>query len=563
MEQMNLLEAFGITVPTQKKEEKKKADKSTSDKKDSKKKSSKSVEKMYALPVRIMVPYCGTVTLTADKLSGKEKLSVKEVEEAVRGMEEYAFLSSTVYGFKNIDDNCFAFYYRECNVVSKGTISIQEGCTARIGNEIYDVSAVIEDEETGVDVLRECVSKHEEGLAMADFIYDEDENTLHIIPMGNVLEKPELALKGVKTFDTLTRISVTMEELRKFWIEKGNEADEFTLSYLLLKDFVSQYTECSDLCIVGETVIAVVKPEVQESKKEKGTIYPVKDIMVSFGWDSFLLSEVAGGKEELTEDELKAIIEIRHPEYSKERTRIVFDEKSKMILPLMTGGTKGCTEVLLPVITIAEAEELWNGEKTGVAILKADDRRYRVEKTPVLKVAASMNGDGKGAAWLIKGKISGKVKEVIERFFVLWTMEHDCEVMVQLYYDNEKGEIFIHLPEQVVNKASIRYKLSEELQIRIAKGEIFPVADIHSHGKIMAFFSQIDNCDEKATRLYGVFGGMRRLGNMDFCVRAGAGGNFVNMEPLDVFNEDMFADKLDRDRLAQVLFEKAKQSVFF
>ena len=60
------------------------------------------------------------------------------------------------------------------------------------------------------------------------------------------------------------------------------------------------------------------------------------------------------------------------------------------------------------------------------------------------------------------------------------------------------------------------------------------VMDIHSHNTMPAKFSVIDDADEKATRLYAVMGRLDRV-LPDITVRASCGGEFIHVDPTDVF----------------------------
>ena len=66
--------------------------------------------------------------------------------------------------------------------------------------------------------------------------------------------------------------------------------------------------------------------------------------------------------------------------------------------------------------------------------------------------------------------------------------------------------------------------------------EMYYVMDIHSHNTMPAFFSSIDNADEKANRVYGVVGGFGGVPEMK--LRAATGGKFVSIALPDVFEEN-------------------------
>lgn len=64
-------------------------------------------------------------------------------------------------------------------------------------------------------------------------------------------------------------------------------------------------------------------------------------------------------------------------------------------------------------------------------------------------------------------------------------------------------QFFVFIPEQSISHASVTYNRSAQLE-----GNFICVLDIHSHDSMSAFFSGIDDNDEKEPRFYGVLGGM-------------------------------------------------------
>ncbi len=58
--------------------------------------------------------------------------------------------------------------------------------------------------------------------------------------------------------------------------------------------------------------------------------------------------------------------------------------------------------------------------------------------------------------------------------------------------------------------------------------------DIHSHNTMAAFFSPIDDHDEKATRLYTVIGKLNK-GKPEIKTRISNGGKFMDIDPKQVF----------------------------
>lgn len=104
------------------------------------------------------------------------------------------------------------------------------------------------------------------------------------------------------------------------------------------------------------------------------------------------------------------------------------------------------------------------------------------------------------------------------------------EALLNIYWDKENQEFIVDAPEQVVTKISVDSQLSE----KFAGERYIHYMDIHSHNTMNAFFSPVDDHDEKATRLYTVVG--RLDGGMpEVKTRISNGGKFLEIDPAEVF----------------------------
>ncbi len=127
-------------------------------------------------------------------------------------------------------------------------------------------------------------------------------------------------------------------------------------------------------------------------------------------------------------------------------------------------------------------------------------------------------------------KIPYKILEDIISFFKSYITYHsEFEALAYIYWSVSDFKYYVYVPKQKVSKTSVDSTLPEMDE------EKFPlVMEIHSHNTMPAVFSQIDNHDERQTRLYAVVG---RLDNLfpDIKVRCSVGGKFVEINPSDVF----------------------------
>lgn len=118
--------------------------------------------------------------------------------------------------------------------------------------------------------------------------------------------------------------------------------------------------------------------------------------------------------------------------------------------------------------------------------------------------------------------------EIIAFFRYFADRKNVREALVNVYWDNENDEYVVKVPKQKVGSASVDTILPD------VTDNLVHVMDIHSHNFMKAFFSQTDDNDEKATRLYTVIGRLDKL-FPDISTRISVGGKFVDIHPSDIF----------------------------
>ncbi len=173
-----------------------------------------------------------------------------------------------------------------------------------------------------------------------------------------------------------------------------------------------------------------------------------------------------------------------------------------------------------------------------------EDRTYRVEKTPVglFKVEEGEIYGEESEFTLSLPKVEPVVWLRIQEFFKVFA-RRGLEVAVNLFYDMEKKKYLLFVPQQEVNPVHCTIHYSDRWQ-EIASRCLF-VAEIHSHHVMRAQFSDIDNADEKGSRIFGVWGNYMPATDFlpefsVFTFRAGSGGFFAKMRTED-FLEDYYS----------------------
>lgn len=146
-----------------------------------------------------------------------------------------------------------------------------------------------------------------------------------------------------------------------------------------------------------------------------------------------------------------------------------------------------------PINYVLRGDGLWEVRQNDVGMFWAH------------KAAAKLPGfpkeDNHEAFMIRHGKIPYNLFKEILFFFKDICDESKDEVYVQILWNNEEQKYFNYCPEQTVSGGSVEFKRDIELE---AKHTL--VCEIHSHNRMGAFFSTIDDNDEKGDRFFGVIG---------------------------------------------------------
>ena len=121
------------------------------------------------------------------------------------------------------------------------------------------------------------------------------------------------------------------------------------------------------------------------------------------------------------------------------------------------------------------------------------------------------------------------MNQIISFFRYYMSLGAEKEVLVNIYWDKYSQSYLVDAPKQAVTKASVESRVSDNY----VSDRYIHVMDIHSHNSMKAFFSAIDNKDEKATRLYAVVGNLHEY-FPDIKTRISNGGKFQEIDPTKI-----------------------------
>lgn len=291
--------------------------------------------------------------------------------------------------------------------------------------------------------------------------------------------------------DTLQ--SVTQEQIRKLYAVNHPEFDNAVFSYV--------------------EKINCLFPVVNFKKTDETAKYSLPLKLRGSGFVLDLETADFEGKTEVTLEEVRAALEEVYPEFSKERTEMIYDERG-FIIPVLKGSKKGLT-----VTSTRKNQNLF-------LVSGRDGWKYRIEQMPYGQFDCREDG-AEADFHLSAGKIPGSLFREILRFF---QRDPHREAAAQIFYDDKTGSYELHFPEQKAGVCTVVFDRDMRLE-----SEKVLVMDAHSHGQMNAFFSSVDDHDEKGTRLFLVLGKMG--GKMPaWKLRAGIAGHYRELALSDVFD---------------------------
>lgn len=214
------------------------------------------------------------------------------------------------------------------------------------------------------------------------------------------------------------------------------------------------------------------------------------------------------------------------------------------VKPRVTAQSKGTAAEYKGVFaTLEEAEE---AGKVISIVPSRDGRVYEIRDTEMGRFVTTAAGcdmlsEVRAGFTPALPRIPLKLTMQVFAFFRHYiSNDSESEALLNIYWDKEKQEFIADAPEQVVTEVSVEGRISE----KYVCDRYIHYMDIHSHNRMDAFFSTIDDHDERATRLYTV------VGRMDSPVpeirtRISNGGKFLDIAPAEVFElmEEPYPDE--------------------
>lgn len=259
--------------------------------------------------------------------------------------------------------------------------------------------------------------------------------------------------------------------------------------------------------------------------------------VLSIGYAEFQLEpDMFGGKKEVVAKELFSFLRKNgHIQFSDEKSEAELVKETNTIYVQRNGSRKGA---FIPKPIRVELEKIKGGVQQNIPF-HYDRTKFFLSANSVGLFAVSMCPND-GYFELQLPKIPGEIlKQCIDLFrYMAFQYDKSCryEVTCQIYFDTERMEYEVYVPEQFVSPITCR--VLKKRTVEECKGKIL-VMDFHSHHIMAPFPSSIDNEDEIGCQLYAICGDMRKDGDMAYTlyVRAGAFGKWLELATDTVFEE--------------------------
>lgn len=487
----DLFSAFGIDEEELQGMEKKPAAKKE------KKKKEKAAAPKYKLPVQFCGGHLRKVFTDGNETAWSEEKLKGEIQHAFRELAGLYFKLSVLDVKEGSGD--ISTYIKPEILYSEFTQDEKLDFPLEV---IAGEKTLWADTKISLDEIRRLwVQEHPE-YEGCRFQYDERQKLLipfmdHSAPRGKSYTLP---------------VTVGYLDIQETYREEDFGAAEVTMETLRDK-YSEKYPEFSKCGFAYQESMNLLFP-VPEKEGAGGDTNISIPVELKAGGFSFLIQpEDFHGRSSATLDEIREVLEATYPEYSKERTEMLYD-KRHFVIPVLKSSRKG--------VQICSNDPEWRHE------IKRDKNRekWRIETTPFGIFRRNISAGGAVSFEMTAPRIPWELIAETERMF---KRNPANEYAVQIFFDRKTRAYEIYEPEQQTapNTVVFRRNMKKEREKVL-------VMDIHSHGRFNAFFSGVDNSDEKGIRLYMVIGNLDRREHT-YALRAGMAGAFGTLSLSQVF----------------------------
>ncbi len=504
-----------------KKEEAKKAD---TKKNNSGKTAAAKKEEKLTFPLTVMTGICPPTIITKEQAGDADTL--EKIADLVCNQTG---VSRAITVAKKFTDSKIAVVFDQSKVQAKGEFDITHATVAVVGAENIAL-AEIEGKRT-IEEINAFIEKQMGVKVPYRFIVDGER--LYAIPGDNVaVGMVSLPVTVKNPFGNTKDIVLNASD---FDVEA--DAAEVQIDDVRAKIFemvafksiepileLARPSEPTEKNTLFVTLKYVVKSATNTAAKKE--TYPTNAVISMLFSRIQLTPEMFGGRERVEAEDVIAVLSKDYPEFTPDRTKLTYVEEGNYIFPSLKSSAKGAVTYGSREECLAAAEE---NEVYFLANYMEDGKEVRYEKTPVSVTEASADGTIGRYQWKLP-KIPRKILDAVKEFFSYVSRDFETEALVKLAYIPDEKRFVVSVPAQTVSKISVSTQ-----QMFLSSMDYMFVMDIHSHNTMPAFFSHVDDEDEKANAVYGVMG---CFGDDEpkMLFRAATGGRYVSLSDSDIFS---------------------------
>lgn len=369
-------------------------------------------------------------------------------------------------------------------------------------------------EKASLEEIREAWVKEYPEYAGCHFCYDERNSLLFPYMLGGT------EIKG-KKYSLPIQIGYLDQKETYTGVDFGNAEKEQVTLEEIRKTYGKKHPEYENGMFVYNAEINLLFPVLEFKKEMDNERIGLPILVRGSGFTMMVEKEDLKNAESATLQEIRTVIERIYPEFSKERTEMHYDERG-FVIPVLKGSRKG-----VQIMNVRKNQGFF-------IVTGRDGSVYRIEQMPYGCFDCREDGSDVDFRMTEKKIPYGILMDVVAFF----KRNPRKEAAVQIFYNLETEKYEIYYPEQQVTSASVVFTRNHDME-----NDKVLVMDIHSHGSMNAFFSSIDDNDEKGTRLFMVFGNLDKK-EITHKLRAGIAGNYKMLKLSDVFEmEDKTNEK--------------------
>lgn len=485
---------FGLSISDLKKEKTKPQEKkgNTHEKKKSMR---KSTGKNYSLPIKICA---GHLSMEIPKNEENETLSESEVKKQIktRFMELSGIYFNLVeFSPENGNDEDTTYFKLDIKYQEVIKENIKFPVKVIAGEYTMDISSEVPFQQIEDD----WVALHHEYRGCF-FHYVEKQSLLVPFMMPNTVAGKRY-LCPIQVGFMGYNMTLTQEELE---MDEEGTADLYDIQKKLSEN-MPEFQNCEFYYSEEDNFLYPIVSFQKKDIKEVQLPISVRIPGMSYDFDNTDFN-----KSTVTLEELRKKLEEFEPAYSKSRTEMQYDDRG-FVVAILIGSRKGVT---------------MTSRRKNQGTYFVQDRRgqmCRVTQMPYGFYSLCNNDvDFYFSAPRVPNRIFNQILAIFRE-------APAKEIALQIFFNPKEESYQLYQPRQNGTQCAVTFTRNYEMEC-----EQVLMMDIHSHGKTSAFFSSVDNADEKGTQLYMVVGNIAR--GETFALRAGIAGYYAMLRVQEIFN---------------------------